>query len=268
MKDERTLFERLETKIIKLAKPKKIDIDKKKPHLIRLQKGVISYGEAITLYHKIAIKFMGNFVEKHAKKDPLLDTNLQKAHMMLKLEDYLCFIWFTFLLLTFISVGAAVILSVLLKSFLPLFLLFVPIIAYFILRAYPSLIASSRKKDIDKKIAHAMTFVSTMASADVNVDVIFKELSKQKIYGEIQKEAQWLVRDTELLGKDILSALKDAIIRSPSTKLQDFLQGVVTTTLSGGKLKPYFIMKAQQFSDLAKIERKKTTETLGMLAES
>jgi flagellar protein FlaJ len=51
-------------------------------------------------------------------------------------------------------------------------------------------------------------------------------------------------------------------------KFQDFLQGVVTTTLSGGQLKPYFLMKSEQFARLATLDSKKNQETLGMLAES
>ena len=107
-----------------------------------------------------------------------------------------------------------------------------------------------------------------MSSANVNIDVIFKELSKQKIYGEIQREAQWITRDIELMGKDILTALKDAANRSPSPKWQDFLQGVVTTSASGGQLKPFFLMKADQFNKDRRIQEKSLMETLGMLAET
>src|SRR6059036_3821269 len=107
-----------------------------------------------------------------------------------------------------------------------------------------------------------------MASADVPVDVIFKELSKQTVYGEVAREAEWITRDTELLGVDILSAIRNAAGRSPSGKFQDFLQGVVTTSTSGGQLKPYFLMKAEQFEKEDRLEMRKRMETLGMLAES
>ena len=72
-----------------------------------------------------------------------------------------------------------------------------------------------------------MSFISAMASADVNIDVIFKELASQPIYGEIKNEAEWITRDTELLGIDILTAISKAAQRTPSTKFQEFLQGVV-----------------------------------------
>src|SRR5207249_81443 len=132
----------------------------------------------------------------------------------------------------------------------------------------PAGMAKKRGRKIDKKISGAMSFVSAMASADVPVDVIFKELSKQTIYGEVAREAEWITRDTELLGLDILTAIRKASQRSPSAKFQDFLQGVVTTSTSGGQLKPYFLVKAEQFEKEDRLEMRKKMETLGMLAES
>jgi len=129
-------------------------------------------------------------------------------------------------------------------------------------------LAKKRGKLVDKRITGAMSFISAMASADVPVDVIFKELSKQPVYGEVAKEAEWITRDTELLGVDILTAIRNAAGRSPSNKFQDFLQGVVTTSTSGGQLKPYFLMKAEQFEKEDRLEMRKRMETLGMLAES
>jgi len=132
----------------------------------------------------------------------------------------------------------------------------------------PSSMAKKRGHKIDKRISGAMSFISAMASADVPVDVIFKELSKQTIYGEVAREAEWITRDTELLGLDILTAIRKAAQRSPSSKFQDFLQGVVTTSTSGGQLKPYFLVKAEQFEKEDRLEMRKRMETLGMLAES
>ena len=123
-------------------------------------------------------------------------------------------------------------------------------------------------RDIEKRLPSAMSFISAMASADVNIDIIFKELAKQKIYGEIRVEAEWITRDTELLGIDILSAIKKSTFRTPSKKFQDFLQGVITTSTSGGQLKPFFLLKAEEYEKDAKLEMKARMETLGLLAES
>jgi flagellar protein FlaJ len=162
-------------------------------------------------------------------------------------------------------IGVGMIIRILV-AVLAIFLL--PIMTYFILLGSPASKAKTRARDIDRRLAPAMSFISAMASADVNIDVIFKELSRQKVYGEIAAEAAWITRDTELLGSDILSAIKGAAKRSPSAKFQDFLQGVITTSTSGGQLKPYFLLKAEEYQKENKLALKSQMETLGMLAES
>jgi flagellar protein FlaJ len=139
---------------------------------------------------------------------------------------------------------------------------------YMVLLSLPGSKAKTRARDINKRIGPAMSFISAMASADVNVDVIFKELAKQDIYGEIKNEAAWITRDTELLGIDILTAIGRAAQRTPSIKFQEFLQGVVTSSTSGGQLKPYFLQKAEQFEKEGKLEMRSQLETLGLMAES
>jgi len=287
-KDERqkskTVFGRFDTELSDFTRKKVIrqaDLDKAKvPHPVRLTRGVVPYHEALTRYQRWARIIMAPFVRRyfsHIGEGSKLELDLTKAHMKFRVEDYLAYVWFTVFMLIVAVLGIGVALGafalVAHLSAAMLLLVYVglgviPLIGYFVLLNLPASAASSRRKDIDTKIPHAMNFISTLASADVTVDVIFNELSKQKIYGEIQNEAQWITRDIELLGKDVLTAIRDGASRTPSVKFQDFLQGVVTTTLSGGQLKPYFILKSEQFQRLAKLDGKKNQETLGMLAES
>ncbi|HKW43778.1 MAG TPA: type II secretion system F family protein, partial [Thermoplasmata archaeon] len=206
-------------------------------------------------------------------------------HIKLRPEEYLAVAWMN---TTMVAVGAviaafvaAVLLIFLHISIVTLLFLFGLVAALPIFISYmysfglpvgyhgkPASMAKKRGRKIDKKISGAMSFISAMASADVPVDVIFKELSKQTVYGEVAREAEWITRDTELLGVDILTAIRRAAQRSPSSKFQDFLQGVVTTSTSGGQLKPYFLVKAEQFEKEDRLDMRKKMETLGMLAES
>jgi flagellar protein FlaJ len=143
-----------------------------------------------------------------------------------------------------------------------------PILAYVMLKGQPASKAKSRGREIDKRCSSAMSFVSAMASADVNIDTIFKELGKEKLYGAFAEEAAWITRDTELLGVDILTAIRRGATRTPSRRMQDFLQGVVTTATTGGQLKPYFLMKAEQYERENKLDLARRIETMGLMAET
>jgi flagellar protein FlaJ len=247
------------------------------PHLIKLPKGAAVSEIKLTPYQQFCWRTIGGYIKRKGKVDPKLEESLQKAHMRIRPDEYAAFVLMTTIILTVVMIVAGIVLSfvfVLLGLGIlgiiisVMMIVLVPLLVYMGIKSSPNGKAKARGKDIDKKIASTMSFISAMASANVNVDVIFKELSKQTIYGEIQKEAEWITRDTELLGQDILSALKAASLRTPSEKFQDFLQGVVTTSSSGGELKPFFLIKAKQYEDERRLDLKARIETLGMLAES
>ncbi|MGP8077139.1 MAG: type II secretion system F family protein [Thermoplasmata archaeon] len=209
--------------------------------------------------------------------DPALDENLVKAHMRIRADEYLANVLATTVVAgiatTVIGVGFGIFLalsgSLLFGALVGVALpVFGTIGTYFSLLGAPASKAKDRGRKIDRKISPAMSFVSAMSSADVNVDQIFKELGRQKIYGEVAEEAAWITRDTELLGVDILTAIRRGAQQTPSRRFQDFLQGVVTTATSGGQLKPYFLLKAEQFERENKLEQLQRTETMGLLAET
>lgn len=260
-------------------------LDALRPHMIRLPLGARPSYVSLTPFQRFAWGLMGGFAkEKKVEQD--LEEGLLKAHMRLRPEEYLAVAYTSVFLAgvgSFLAAGAVgfLLLAVLglpLLPFavLPALLLFLPpflVRATFLglpplYRGIPAARAKRRARKIDKKLTGAMSFISAMASAEVPIDVIIRELSRQHIYGEIREEAEWITRDTELLGVDILTALKRAATRTPSPKFQEFLQGVVTTATSGGQMKPYFLMKAEQFEKEDKLEMRKRMETLGLLAES
>ncbi len=248
---------------------------------VKIPAGTLPTYISLSSYHKFCLKFMGDRAERMIKKNPekfqKLDEDLLKAHMTFKVKEYLAYVLTTTIIVGIVAGVVGGVLGLLLALYVNLFLgilipilmvAFLPTVVYFILLSSPSSKAKARAKNIDTKIAHAMSFIAAMASADVTIDVIFKELARREEYGEISKEAEWITRDTELLGKDILTAIRDAAKRSPSTKWQEFLQGVITTTTSGGRLKPYFLMKAQEYEREMRLGMAKKMETLGLFAET
>lgn len=209
--------------------------------------------------------------------DPALEENLVKAHMRVRADEYLATVYATTVVVGIATLVAGVAVGLVFALVGALFLgvvvgILLPVLGtvgtFFVLQSTPGSRAKDRGRKIDRKISPAMSFVSAMSSADVNIDQIFKELGRQKIYGQVAEEAAWITRDTELLGVDILTAIRNGAQRSPSKRFQDFLQGVVTTATSGGQLKPYFLLKAEQYERENKLEMLQRVETMGLLAET
>ncbi len=249
------------------------------PHAIKLEKGAVPDYIKLTKFQDLAWRTMGRYAKTKTNSLQQLDDSLLKAHMKIRPEEYLAYVFMAAIVTAIVGVIIGIVVGVVLFGLMGVGIVMrilvallasvlLPIMALMMLKGSPAGKAKGRGRDIDKRIAAAMSFISAMASADVNIDVIFKELSRQKAYGEISHEAAWITRDTELLGSDILTAIRKAAKRSPSTKFQDFLQGVITTSTSGGQLKPYFLLKADEYAKENKLALKSQMETLGMLAES
>ncbi|MCI4373258.1 MAG: type II secretion system F family protein [Thermoplasmata archaeon] len=243
---------------------------------VRLKRGAQPTHTSLTAFQRWSWKtFRARVLAK--PPDPTLEENLLKAHLRIRADEYMATCYGTTLVAgVVLSVVGAVFYLLFSASGLgiiaPLIGLALPVagtpLVFAMMPGRPGSVAKGRGRKIDRKISAAMSFVSAMSSADVNVDQIFKELARQKIYGEVAEEAAWITRDTELLGFDILTALRNGAQRSPSKRFQDFLQGVVTTATSGGQLKPYFLLKAEQYEQENKLEMLARVETLGLLAET
>ncbi|MBS3781134.1 MAG: type II secretion system F family protein [Candidatus Thermoplasmatota archaeon] len=246
------------------------------PHMKRLPKSTVPEYLTLTKYQKFCWKVMGPVVERRGVEDEQLKMNLLQAHMKIRVEEYIAYVWMTTIFAAIGGIIGAIALSLILSPILGILayivavatLVFTPLATYFGLRYNPVSKANRRGKKIDDKLADAMSFIASMASANINIDMIFKELAKQPLYGEVCEEAKWITRDTEILGMDILNALDRASDRCPSDNFREFLQGVVTTSTSGGQLKPYFKSKMEEYQDERKLQVQQNMETLGMLAES
>lgn len=233
---------------------------------------------ALNNYQKLGYRWFGNLAKSinitkklsetlrtaniHITEDVYMACAILTTILVLISMFSLSMILFIFLNLMRISIS----IGLLALLFLLPFILAGVSYAYYILK--PKIISSNRARKIDMHLPYALNFIAAMSSAGVTPTQIFESLSRQDIYGEMRNEALLIYRDITLLGKDILSAMKDAMERTPSKTFKDFLQGAVVTVTSGGSLKSYFSTKAEQFMRENKQIQRKFNETLATMAES
>ena len=128
--------------------------------------------------------------------------------------------------------------------------------------------AKIRGKNIDRYLPYVANFINTMSAAGTSPSEIFGTLSGIELYSEVQKEAKKITTEIELMGIDTITALKHAIMISPSKRFAEFIQGIVGVIQSGSELAPYFerCVERYMFEDLD--VRKKNLESLAIMAES
>ncbi len=132
----------------------------------------------------------------------------------------------------------------------------------------PTSKAKSRGKNIDRYLPYATNFINTMSVAGISPSDIFEALSTIKLYGDIQKEAKKITTEINMMGIDTITALKNAIVISPSNKFKEFIQGMLGVIQSGSELGPYFdrCVEKYMFDDI--MDRKRNLESLAVMAES
>jgi len=242
---------------------------------------------AVTGYQKFVynIGFFKNWGLKYSNSHPEYNLLLEKANFDVRTEIYIAtallssiLIALGWLVFSGLLVGVVfpyietnppnIVLPLLIKIGVFFLAPLVWVIAYFVLLWLPNTKMSGRKKNIDSNLNYAVNYMAAMASADVTPTAIFQGLSKQEIYGEIKEESAKIARDIDFFGKDLILVLQRAMNRTPSIKYQDFLQGIITTSNSGGSLKSYFMAKSEQYLKENRVEQKRTLQTLGVMAES
>jgi archaeal flagellar protein FlaJ len=226
-------------------------------------------------------RLLGPLVARRMKTDHLTES-LQRARVPVRPEAFMANAIATGLLTFFVTLLFCVtfIVAIIprLQARLPILgrvqilLWILPFVAGFIIYTLTvsdlSSRAKKRAKDINLKLPYALNYVAAMASAGVIPTEIFRSLGKQRIYGEVAKEASWIYKDIALHGIDIVTALKRAQERSPSIKFQEFLQGAITTITSGGDLKNYFLEKAARYQFENRQDQKAFIDTMGLMAET
>lgn len=223
-------------------------------------------------YQKMCYKWFGRAAESTVTEK--MKDNLERAHITIRPGAYISCIWVNTILAAIISTVVYLSLIIFLSPevWLISVLVIIPVLStslvYFYLKTMPASKARVRAKKIDLHLPYALNFISAMSSAGITPTEIFKSLSKQRIYGEIREEALWIYRDVGLLGRDIISAIKANINRTPSEKFKEFLQGAIVTVQSGGALKPYFMSKAEQYMRENRVVQRQLIESLGIMAEA
>ncbi len=204
-----------------------------------------------------------------------LDVNLKKSGMRINFKAY---------------VSAVILTSALLSALL---IIFIPALLYFIFNLsflqsllfgagasllagaltvigfyfYPIYRADSLKRALENDLPFTVGYMSILAGAGVPPDFIWRSLAQIDTSLAISKVARTVVRDVELFGYDVISALETTSHRTPSERFKEMLEGFIGVVHSGGSLAKYLRNRTQQYMKLKQIALRRFSDTLGVLAE-
>ena len=204
-----------------------------------------------------------------------LDANLKKSGIKINFKAYVSTVILASLLMaTSVMIFVPVLLFFIFKLSLFLSLLFgvgvslfagalTVIVFYF----YPTYRADSLKRDLEDELPFTTGYMSILAGAGVPPDFIWRSLAQIDSSLSISNVARTVVRDVELFGFDVISALETTSKRTPSERFKEMLEGFISVVYSGGNLVKYLRDRSQQYMKLKQIALRRFSDTLGVLAE-
>jgi flagellar protein FlaJ len=204
-----------------------------------------------------------------------LDVNLKKSGIKINFKAYISTVILASLLLsTSVMIFVPVLLFFIFKLSLVLSLLFgvgvslfagaLTVIGFYV---YPTYRADSLKRDLEDEMPFTTGYMSILAGAGVPPDFIWRSLAQIDASLAISNVARNVIRDVELFGFDVISALETTSKRTPSERFKEMLEGFISVVYSGGNLVKYLRNRTQEYMKEKSIALKRFSDTLGVLAE-
>ena len=141
------------------------------------------------------------------------------------------------------------------------------VMVFFGMQAVPVLNSKNRSAKLSEEIPHYIGYMATLCASGLSLEGVFKSIAKESSDEEIVKDSKFVTRNVEILGMDIVTAINDLIKRTPKGPYSELLEGAIITFKSGGNLREYFLATAKVHLEEKKLNVKRSTESLGILAE-
>ena len=231
--------------------------------------------ESVGEIHVYSYKLLNEHVKFMYPKLSSLEKSIKQSMMPIPYEVYTCSMVF-FSLIALVSGGIIGIIVSLFVNIQPEILAYlIPPgaavgfggITFGLLNTIPSLRSKSRASKLMDEIPHFIGYMSTLATSGLSLEGIFKALAKEESNEEMVKDAKLIVRNLDIMGMDLITAITDLIHRTPTGAYSELLEGAIITAQSGGDLKEYFNATAKVQLEEKKMLMAKTAESLGAIAE-
>ena len=231
--------------------------------------------ESVGQIHVFSYKLLNEHVKFMHPKLRSLDKSIKQAMMPIPFEVYVssmiffsmiagvCGIIMGFVASQFINIQPASV-----GFLLPLITgLMLFGMTFGVLQIIPAFRVKNRAAKLSEEIPHFIGYMSTLATSGLSLEGIFKAIAKEETNEDIVKDARFIVRNIDILGMDLITAIKDLISRTPVGSYSELLDGAIITVSTGGDLKEYFNATAKVQLAEKKMLLQKTTESLGSVAE-
>src|SRR5208283_1727030 len=128
--------------------------------------------------------------------------------------------------------------------------------------------SSAEKEKTERELPFAVMIFTLMAASGISPYESWKKMRKLTFLPVFKKEADEVVRQVEVLGKDPLSVMQMRAETTASKLYRNFLGGFVSSVRSGGKLVDYMKSQLKSIFELRYINLNRSIEKIAALVEA
>ena len=133
---------------------------------------------------------------------------------------------------------------------------------------YPRFVMDTRRRSIDVLLPHAIVYMYALSYGGMNTFEVIREIAEaEEVYGSVSDEFDMIVRDVELFGNDLFTALRDARNLTPSDNLEQFLDDLLSVLDSGSDVTNFLESESETYMENARQEQEDFLETLSIMSE-
>jgi flagellar protein FlaJ len=169
--------------------------------------------------------------------------------------------------LTAPTLSNAQLFGILLASNVTLGLLF-GYVVYWARWYWPGYVADERGREIDQSLQRTVAFMYALSRSGMAFPEVMRILSRnQAVYGEAAAEVGVAVRDMDVFGTDMVEAIRRAANRTPSERMEEFFENLVSVLQSGRSISAFLSDQYDYFEEENETEQAQFLELLATLAE-
>lgn len=128
--------------------------------------------------------------------------------------------------------------------------------------------ASARKREINKLLPDTISYMYALSIGGMNqLEIIEAVAESEDVYGEVSKEFQTIVQETQYFDVDYRTAIRHRAEETPSEELAQFLTDMLSILSSGGDLTSFLDDKTDKHLRMAKENQKDIIEMLELFGE-
>ena len=142
-------------------------------------------------------------------------------------------------------------------------------LGYLLMLKLPGIEKTNRAVKINLTLHNAVAYMYAMRRGGAQMMTIFRCLSdRANIYGEVALEFRQIVRDADFFGYDVVTAIRHLAETTPSEKLKNFLDDLLSVIESGGDMGDFLSLRVRLYQEEARFEQKQFLNILSLVAES